>query len=558
MKGLYILSILIFSIQVSSAQVFEIAEDRGFLNTFNNVIGLNDSTLVVSGNYNLTNSYFSGAYIKAIDHSGNLLWQYLTPLDTEVRYFNSLVLLPNGNLAALGSEQLCCDCTSPFFQIHIFSSDGELLTQQSFEAIEFWNQNFKTTLAGNIIGASFSDNALHAFATDGSALWTYEFGDIEIIHLKSQGNNFLAFGTNGISRIDETGMLTGFFPYNSPPDRILEVDENRTIILAEEVIYELNADLEINTVFFESNTNDIEYWLKSGDFIYIIAAGEIRKLNINYEMEQCTFFDPLPYHNLQSTWCNETFCAFAGFKEQEAGAYLMFNTFRSAIMYSVGLDNAQVEHYPDIALRHLTLNTFNVVEGSTPNVYSFSANASGYAVNTGDVTIQNLNLYQYVGQGFCGVFANSNHLNNLNLLPGDSIEFNMEVNRYSEYYPSGNAAITFCIFSSSPGNLSDREVLNDMVCVTQNFGVGIFENSMNQNIGIFPNPAGNQITLQLNISNAVMEYFIVDLSGRTVLSGIIQENTLPEIEVRNLENGSYLLQLKTGSTAHSGKFIVVR
>jgi hypothetical protein len=80
----------------------------------------------------------------------------------------------------------------------------------------------------------------------------------------------------------------------------------------------------------------------------------------------------------------------------------------------------------------------------------------------------------------------------------------------------------------------------------------------NNSVGIFPNPANVRIRLQLEVSNQKMEYSIFDLSGRLVQTGSIQDNSIPEINIQKLENGSYLLHLQTGSVWYSGKFLVLK
>jgi len=87
--------------------------------------------------------------------------------------------------------------------------------------------------------------------------------------------------------------------------------------------------------------------------------------------------------------------------------------------------------------------------------------------------------------------------------------------------------------------------------------VGVESIEKNKNILIFPNPANDRIRLQLEVSNQKMEYSIFDLSGRLVQAGSIQDNSIPEINIQKLENGSYLLHLQTSSVWYSSKFIVL-
>src|SRR5690606_34285698 len=109
---------------------------------------------------------------------------------------------------------------------------------------------------------------------------------------------------------------------------------------------------------------------------------------------------------LKSAWCNEEYCVFAGDKALSFEGYPYDIHHRSAVAYSVMLDNTQLEHYPDVAVRSLALNTFNVNHPET-GVFAFSGNATGYVVNTGDVIVESVDLYHFIGPSpiYCGLIA---------------------------------------------------------------------------------------------------------------------------------------------------------
>jgi hypothetical protein len=554
MKTSTFLAIFLFSFQFSSAQLFEIAEDIGYSNSFSDVISLNDSTLVISGNYNLMNEFVSGAYVKAIDKNGNLLWQYYTPYNTEIRQFSKLILLPNGNIAALGHEVWCCDCSAPFLQFHIFSPSGQLLAQHSYEALEVNVFDIKATISGDMIAVMMPNSVwpatytLRTFGLDGTELWTYDFGENPISHLVSQGSNFLAFGNTQMIAIDMNGMLAGMISYQTMPERVLNIDDERTIVLADEQVFEINSNLEANPIFFESNLFDIEDWMKNGDFLYVIAEGEIRKLDLNYEMVQCTFFEPLPYHILNSNWCNEEFCVFAGYKNYIHEDFDWISSFNSGVVYSVKLDGEQLDFYPDADLRHLTLESLS----SNPSVL----NVSGYIVNSGDVALTRIRINRFFGLGICNPALTYLELENILILPGDSLMFEMNAPLF--YSPNnGDPFFHCCVFSTSPGNLSDRDESNDIVCGSRSL-VGIFDITKSHNINLFPNPTSEKIAFQLDFSPQNSSYSIFDLLGRVVKTGSIANTSNPEIDIRNLETGSYVLHLQTDDSQYAGKFVVVR
>ena len=66
---------------------------------------------------------------------------------------------------------------------------------------------------------------------------------------------------------------------------------------------------------------------------------------------------------------------------------------------------------------------------------------------------------------------------------------------------------------------------------------------------IFPNPSNDFITVK-NL-NSTIAYEIINLSGKRVKTGISDG----EIEIKNLENGIYFLQISSGYNYKVLKFI---
>lgn len=82
---------------------------------------------------------------------------------------------------------------------------------------------------------------------------------------------------------------------------------------------------------------------------------------------------------------------------------------------------------------------------------------------------------------------------------------------------------------------------------------GIKENQSQMNISVYPNPAGDFITVKTNSGFQSSPYFITDLAGRQVLSGKLnsEENF---IEISKFEKGIYLFQV-AGQRRRSFKVI---
>jgi hypothetical protein len=81
-------------------------------------------------------------------------------------------------------------------------------------------------------------------------------------------------------------------------------------------------------------------------------------------------------------------------------------------------------------------------------------------------------------------------------------------------------------------------------CVTVST-IGIEELSLDAKINIYPNPATTTVNIVSN-GGDILSYTLVDASGRVVLSEIVDGGTKEvEFSVQSIENGAYILELKT-------------
>lgn len=83
--------------------------------------------------------------------------------------------------------------------------------------------------------------------------------------------------------------------------------------------------------------------------------------------------------------------------------------------------------------------------------------------------------------------------------------------------------------------------------------LGIDDNNVSE-VSIFPNPITN--TLHVNINSNQLMYSILDLSGKTIKTSVIKDNTDSfEIDVRSLATGVYTLQLETMNGKINQRFV---
>jgi hypothetical protein len=79
-------------------------------------------------------------------------------------------------------------------------------------------------------------------------------------------------------------------------------------------------------------------------------------------------------------------------------------------------------------------------------------------------------------------------------------------------------------------------------------------NLTSSDVSLFPNPANAELVLKGNFQHA-NAYSIYDISGKCVLSGILNSSDINPINIQQLEAGYYLIRI-SGSECQSTKSFV--
>ena len=109
------------------------------------------------------------------------------------------------------------------------------------------------------------------------------------------------------------------------------------------------------------------------------------------------------------------------------------------------------------------------------------------------------------------------------------------------------------------GNLDDIGVWNRAITSTEvsnlfyGSSVGIVDSQNNIAFSIFPNPANDLITVKVNATQINSTYNIVDVLGKTVLTGKVASETT-NISINDLSKGVYLLKVN-GKNSQSFKIV---
>jgi len=562
MKNLISVSLLLISSVVVTAQVFEHYEDRSYRNKYSDVVNVGDSMWVVSASYNMMNSFFSSAYLKSFDLEGNELWSYDAPLNTEVRTFNHLELLSDGKIVAFGTDQFCCDCTSPQLQLSWFSAQGALLNQITFESIPYWNQKIIAGRSGDLLGVVFQEGwpANHyLMVTDllGDSLWTTGLGETSINFLISGHDNFWAIGDNTLLGVNENGEIVTSTDYALPPVAACTAFDQRPFILWNDGVYEVNEDGSLQLVIpIPLDSAAIEIFSNQNQ-LYVRYDDAILHYDEELEMTMLTPYSQLPnWEDGSFSSNNETFARVGA---RKADPFNM-SVYRGGAIQAVAHNGEEMEHYPDLAITSLSIESMNselLLPDDYEYLYEVTAAVSGYFRNDGDVHINSAFLNYYVMDWICNPGGYRQQYTGLNLAPGDSVSFyfNEVYNIFSLSGDSGQ--VEFCLMLSDPSNLYDRVPENDKACVSQFVYVGVPEIE-NEVITAYPNPTSDRIRFDFSLNSHSGELLIFDGRGKVIIRRGFNGLDGLDVDVSNLPAGIYIARVVTAeSYSEPVKFSVV-
>ena len=85
---------------------------------------------------------------------------------------------------------------------------------------------------------------------------------------------------------------------------------------------------------------------------------------------------------------------------------------------------------------------------------------------------------------------------------------------------------------------------------------GIEKNNTSENIVIFPNPAQNEITIQNPIATTNSLISIRNIQGQELIKENINQNSISKIDISNLDNGVYFIELKNEKGNYISKFVI--
>jgi len=103
-----------------------------------------------------------------------------------------------------------------------------------------------------------------------------------------------------------------------------------------------------------------------------------------------------------------------------------------------------------------------------------------------------------------------------------------------------------------------NSIPNQPILAGQTMTTGIVENSFASSINLFPNPASNQLTIDLGSHNKKVQATITDITGKVVYTTLTTDTQKVEVNTKDFAEGIYVVQIQSGEFIGTKKLVVVK
>ncbi len=100
-----------------------------------------------------------------------------------------------------------------------------------------------------------------------------------------------------------------------------------------------------------------------------------------------------------------------------------------------------------------------------------------------------------------------------------------------------------------------NSISNQPILAGQTTATGIIENSFASSINLFPNPATNNLTIDLG-NNKKVEVAIADITGKIIYSSIARDMQKVEVNTQDFADGIYFVKIQTEDFIETKKIVI--
>jgi hypothetical protein len=397
---------------------------------------------------------------------------------------------------------------------------------------------------GNGNTSTVENPAPQVYPNPGEYIVNYEaFNNLDVLQVYT----FTGLTVNSMSNYG------GGFPSFETPDAFFILKENGTSIYQSSIIGDTDPPVSwtTNVLLNPLNTYVVEIWDADDSF------GEIQFFGDDY----------MGNHTLNLTTCNG--CA--------AGTSIINYTITNQTIYPtplvVSADTVRVYGYPPVPL--VNYNIASNILSTTDLGYSYQWYLNESPINGATNvthTVTQSGVYHVVAINQYGCVSFSDTVTGVYCLPNYTPAIVLNVNSELEVSnPMVDYTIQWYLNGTAlPGeNAQTLATTNPGIYTVElvdSFGCVYSSNGFNVNLGtaeitsfdwsIYPNPANEMVTIALNQNGLVNHVELIDLAGRVLKSESWNNGSEVQINVTDVPNGYYIIQLTSGAQKFTKQLII--
>jgi hypothetical protein len=498
--------------------------------------------------HNPITAMFLPSVIK-LSADGEKLWAYPPySFEWEVGVTNKIAQSADGNILAAGWCMLGCDYGPPGIFLHkINNNTGQAIWKKIFVDESWAGEVYEIMELENGDIVVLGRHRFYKASSSGDSLLTAYFDLHYTNHFTSgltDGEHLLLGHETGIIETDLDGNVISEYELEGPVWKMTGLNQQYNIVAGKKVI---RSDKEMNILGsydFSALIDDEFQVTASGDGFIITGDNQILHIDFTPSLVSNHPFETPGNYEIVAIATKDNMLFTAGKTTGALGNFAM-----NAKTYT--LEGNTVEYASDAGLSNIRVDSVVVVKSTgNPDLYSINWDAWVTVHNFGNDTLRRCDLTSRMfSSGICGYWIYLIPQEELNLLPGESLEVFLGKMEDFGFYLPGADSLTYPLklFSMLPNDKIDRNPANDMaeITFTVDLSVGIDEINKTKT-NIYPNPANEYIIIE-NPSNETIEWEIFSIQNKSILHGTIDVN-IHRIDISKLLPGIYMVSVSNGNT----------
>ncbi len=516
---------------------FSVANQKDFFSVTHKLIKAGSNKYLIAGAYGGTViQYFP--QVLCINNSGNVIFDK-TPFNIMYNHnqVTDIIATSDSNFLCVGHSDGCDIAGGEMYAEKIDSNGNTIWSKTYLEQAYYYSKQFVLELSNGNIAFQYNKKILFLNSI-GDTLNSVIIANDSVRSFQLTPDNYLLIGYyNKIERRNSSGSLITSRNLINGATNIIVKSSNEYVFNSGTILYRTDSLFSaIDSANLISVLNSILDIQPDSAGYQLLSNQKVIKVDSLFNPGSLTLV-------IDSVLKIQTLLVDAN-KLILAGEELTGNGLGSVeqhtIVKSYDLNYQSVVETQDVGVINISTDSMNMYpfDGITSNFkFNIYTTVKNYGIDTlHDVAV---NFYVYPAVANCNILEVSAFSHQVNIAPQDTIQIYMGAFEIPFYHPTLN----LCVWSSSPNNQLDIDHSNDEYCKVfpVTYIISIEENNPLSEIQLSPNPAIEN--LQINIPKLItpINISLTDISGKEIMKKVIdQANT--SLLLAEINPGMYFLK----------------